>query len=414
MSGKYKIFEAGVYSDREKQILQEVADRVASVQCNVKQPPFSIGEYEIADTNRRWEDENPLYNDRDYATKAGYSSIPAYPSTVAPMMFGAGHKIPQDIADRFYYTMTYGDIRFYKSVTAGDGYYVMKLDDGEFNDITKTGDDIRIFEHNSLVGLFDENDELVLTMCDAFRDGYRYIIDGSQPPSFSDGIAEWIEYFPEGHYTTDEDWEYIFSLWDKEVIRGSEPLYWEDVKVGDEPAWHCSGPITCMDMVRYYPNTPNIKRMVRDKRMRDTMFRDKRGNYYFDTGIHYSNRNIDGAPMVFFNDTAAMHCARLVTNYIGDQGFMTRFYWIFKPFFKEMQVQRDGAEFLDKVPYMKGRGCEKHGSDGDTAICKGYVTDKYVDEKGDHIIDLTVWAENLDGQIIQVCGFSAKLPSKGE
>ncbi len=416
MAEKYKRFEVGVYSDREKEILKEVMDRVATVPLNEKQPEFTIPEHEILSGNTTWEVADPLYTDPEYARKAGYSSVPAYPGTVAPLMFNAGHKIPQDIGDRFYYTMTYGDMRFYKPVVAGEGYYAMKVDSGEMIDKTKDGDDIRIFDHYATVGLFNKNDELVLTITDAFRDGYRYIIDGSEPPSFSEGIAEWIEYFPkEQHYTSDEDWEYIISLWDNEKVRGAEPLYWEDVNVGDEPTPHCSGPITCMEMARWHGHQArSVKQLVRNKRTRDTLFRDKNGNYYFDTGIHFCNRNIEGAPMVFFNDTAAMHCAQTVTNFIGDHGFMTRFYWIFKPFFKEMQIDRDGGEFLDKVPYMKGRGCEKHGSDGDTAICKGYVTDKYVAENGDHMIDLTVWAENLDGQVIQVCAFSAKLPSRGE
>jgi hypothetical protein len=61
---------------------------------------------------------------------------------------------------------------------------------------------------------------------------------------------------------------------------------------------------------------------------------------------------------------------------------------------------------------MKGKTCTVHPSEGDTVIGKGYVTDKYINDRGEHTIDLTCWAETLDDRIIQVVGISAKLPSK--
>ena len=118
--------------------------------------------------------------------------------------------------------------------------------------------------------------------------------------------------------------------------------------------------------------------------------------------------------MVFYNDTAAKIITRMVTNYIGDAGFVTRVCWRFKQLYKEMQVERPGGEFLDKVPYMKGKECTRHGAEGDTIIAKGYVTDKYINERGEHIIDISCWAETLDDNIIQIVGASARLPSKGQ
>lgn len=45
-------------------------------------------------------------------------------------------------------------------------------------------------------------------------------------------------------------------------------------------------------------------------------------------------------------------------------------------------------------------------------IAKGYVADKRINEKGEHIIDLTCWAETLDSRLIQIVAASAKLPSR--
>lgn len=55
---------------------------------------------------------------------------------------------------------------------------------------------------------------------------------------------------PEVHHYTEEDWEFISDLWDKEFIRGADTLYWEDVQVGDHPTPICSGPWTEMDMIK--------------------------------------------------------------------------------------------------------------------------------------------------------------------
>lgn len=50
---------------------------------------------------------------------------------------------------------------------------------------------------------------------------------------------------------------------------------------------------------------------------------------------------------------------------------------------------------------------------GDTVIGKGYVTDKYINDKGEDIIDLVCWAETPDkGKIIEVCPAAAKPPLK--
>ena len=123
--------------------------------------------------------------------------------------------------------------------------------------------------------------------------------------------------------------------------------------------------------------------------------------------------NIPGSRTIFYNDTAAKDITRLVTNYIGDAGFVTRIGWMFQQMYKEMRYPREGGEYLDKVPYMKGKGLTVHGMETDTAIGRGYVTDKYVNDKGEHCIDLVCWAETLDKRIIEVVPASARLPSKG-
>lgn len=54
-----------------------------------------------------------------------------------------------------------------------------------------------------------------------------------------------------------------------------------------------------------------------------------------------------------------------------------------------------------------------HGTGPDCALVHGYVTDKWIEEEtGDHLAALTVWCEDMDGNIYQECEFSVVLPSR--
>lgn len=421
MSGKYQTFEPGKYFDWEKKAVEERFENARKGPPKGREKlPKPISEYEILNFNGIWDPYNPLFNDPDYAKSAGWKDVFARPCIKLPMgaismvgeMMGTG--------DLFYYSNSPTYAEFGAPIYPGDTFTV-ENEKLIFEDITIPGADYRWFKFSAITNMYNQRDELVVRHTLWRREAYRKIIDGSPKPSFTENQSEWVKDFPPAHYTTDEEWEYVRELWSKEYIRGKDTLYWEDVNIGDEPAWVTSGPVSYMDEVRWQGSLGgNQGYLLHDDggpilggwKYRDLMFRDIYGIYLPLTANHYGGRNIPGARMVFFNNTAAYIIARLVTNYIGDAGFVTKMGWVFQQFSKHMQFEREGGEYLDKVPYMKGRGCDVHPSEGDTVIGKGYVTDKYIDEKGDYIIDLVCWGENLDNQVIQVVTMSAKLPSK--
>lgn len=417
MSNKYQIFYPGKYLDWEKDIIEEriAISKGEAPKRPPPRPPMAMPgmgntaeEYELLKYNRTWDPYNPLFNDKKYAREAGYQEVPAWPCFKGPMA-GFMMGIPKDIADTFYYANDGSDMQFFTPIYPGDSFK-SEVENIFFQELTVPGSDMRHFMMGNTARMLNQKGELVVRNTGSVREGYRKIIDGSPKPSFSENMSEWTKYFPPAHYTTDEEWEYIRQLWDKESIRGKNTLYWEDVKVGDEPAWTCSGPITHMDMIGWYGGSymPMREQLKNPK----TLFRDQYGQYLFETAIHYGGRNIPGSRMVFFNDTACKHIIRMVTNYIGDAGFVTRICWRFRQLFKEMWVERPGGEFLDKVPYMKGKECTRHGAEGDTVIARGYITDKYINDRGEHIIDISCWAETLDNNIVQIVGASARLPSR--
>jgi hypothetical protein len=416
--GKYQTFQPGEYLDWEKDMIEE---RMAIVRKGPQKTtagaaPAPITEDEIIAANRKVDPYNPLFNDKEYARKAGYPSVPGVPGTQGARGRGGARvpPIPKDFGDQWYYHNDGGDNRIYRHVFAGDTF-VSEQESIFFDELTVPGSDLRHFKLGSSSKIYDaKTGEQVGWQKGNTREAYRKIIDGSPAPSFSDNMAEWVHDFPSGHYTTDEEYEYIKELWKNEFIRGSQKLYWEDVKVGDVPTPVCSAPYSYHDIAM--ENGGGASGVLLRNRMDEwsTMYRDKYGIYLPDTALHYGNRNIPGSRMVFFNGTHANHLIRMVTNYIGDAGVVTRKCHRLKAFFKEMQLPGyAGRDELELVPHMKGKECTLHGGEGDTIIARGYVTKKYKNEKGEGIIDIACWAETFDpGRIVGIVGASAKLPLK--
>jgi len=77
--------------------------------------------------------------------------------------------------------------------------------------------------------------------------------------------------------------------------------------------------------------------------------------------------------------------ARLVTNWMGDDGFICKFSW----------------RHVWRAPI------------GDAAIINGKVTKKYV-ENGEHLVDISVWCLDLRGCIPDMAVATVKLVSKAD
>ena len=115
------------------------------------------------------------------------------------------------------------------------------------------------------------------------------------------------------------------------------------------------------------------------------------------------------------NTTGRTEIARFLSNYAGDDGFVTSVCWrlAFWPHLGKnpYPADYDRPSYLQKVPYLKDRYMEVHGCDGMASITKGYVTDKYT-KWGRHYIDLTCWCEDIEGRIWCEGYGSIQLPSR--
>jgi hypothetical protein len=120
---------------------------------------------------------------------------------------------------------------------------------------------------------------------------------------------------------------------------------------------------------------------------------------------------------VFQNTEGRKYGVRMVTNWMGDDGFLHKFAWrvINDTDHNKFPEDFDRPSYLLKVPYLKEQGkfATTHGYEGDVGITKGYVCDKYVKD-GKHYVDLVVWSETIEGYIWSECYAVVELPSKEE
>lgn len=223
------------------------------------------------------------------------------------------------------------------------------------------------------------------------------------------------------HVYTKADYDKMAEIWKQEKVRGGEPLYWEDVSIGDEPMPVCSPPQVGFEIVR----TIAAWQIMKDSHGLREVLTGAGGDphfYRFDpkTGLYQNESGHLGLSGIayLYNFHAKCLNSRIITNWCGDQGFVTRLGWRFvndAP--KEQQFNHFPADFyrpteLLKVPYMKDRYCNSHGYGDDAYITRGYVCDKYIGTDGGHYVDLICWCEDFDGNIAQEIPATVKLPSR--
>ena len=251
------------------------------------------------------------------------------------------------------------------------------------------------------------------------------------------------------HYYTDDDWEFIKGIWSKEKRQGAEPLYWEDVSIGDEPTLTADGPI----LESIMPTAPwgmglggsrTMKKEIMDPKIFKTMVRGEKDGIYrlpnkadyvppvpddpatvpmpemtkddadIDTrDIHKATETRGVLINYFGRDIAIRH----IHNWMGDHGWLYSIRWgIMAPethaaYGKIVPVNPQAERFLEKVPKMKGKFVTAHGLTGDLGIVKSCVYDKYVRDD-QFLVELGWWVETIDGYLWEEGGATVKLPSK--
>ena len=307
---------------------------------------------------------NPLWHDPDYAKQTRWGGITAAPMYLCPIV----NVIPDNIDIQPDTGTGWVDHNFlgedwdlFEPIYINDAFKIYMRSPGLKN-LTPPDGDIP----NIAVKLHDKD---VYNQKNKMIAGYKLYADISILPEAPQ--VDQIEVL-DHHVYTKEELEYIQDIIKQEEIRGADTRYWEDVNVGDETKPVALGPTTIWDMIAFCAGRQEFP----FKLMR--VLRETGGRLVIDpvTGVshngiewHFVDRiaHLSGeVAAVQFGAFARQQMARLVTNWMGDDGFIKKFNW----------------RHLKRTPI------------GDTFVGRGRVIDKRI-ENDEYLVDLDVWLENL-------------------
>ncbi len=203
---------------------------------------------------------------------------------------------------------------------------------------------------------------------------------------------------PEYAYTM-EELRYLAAIIGEERVRGAAVRYWEDVDVGDRTLPTVLGPTSMVDNLTSYMVTPDLLMevtprdwllMALDKGISEEFIPDATTGLFHlrggPVGRHWSDHSAqaEGEPRAFlFAKLSRLLMCRCVTNWMGDDGWLASYRW----------------RHLTRTPV------------GDALIARGQITGKRA--QGDaHLVDLTLWIENLRGMVSEVAQATVALRSK--
>ena len=426
---KMERFYPGVYTPEEQAALDawvRMEDSMPPMPPQAQPKDFDVvSGYEMYYYAKGWDPWNPLYYDYNYAKNTRWGDVPAMAGMREPMGMGF---LPRELGfecppgDRTYVGDGYDfELYYYAPVFSGDSFRTKKVSQ-TYTDLTEAGSTTRFFVTCITTDMFNQRDELVCRAVMHWPCFLSRFSDGHRPTreEMEQFRMQGARYERPAHVYTDADWDVLKDIWSREVIRGKDTLYWEDVNVGDEPPMTAESPVTDYD-ARRYTGTHHTVGAIAGDTVRDFVM-GKRVERRFrkrEDGVIY----LPESPRThFLNFVGRNFCRRLVTNWMGDDGMIRKMGWrMVNDYPKEKQFNHFPAGYareswLLKVPYLKeaGRFTNTHGTGPDCALVHGYVTDKWVEDNGDHLVMLTVWCEDMDGNIFQECEFSVVLPSREE
>lgn len=413
-------------------------------------PVIEASEEMVMYNNRKWMPEIKLYNDEAYAKAAGYETIPAM-LTYAAYDDCFMTPVPHESRDIMLVAGLNHSVTAIKPIYIGDTLYMI-IDKRIWKDITPPeGSIYRTIAMTFDGSIYNQKGELVSSVTFRVRENLKTFAEGKKPEKFApwEGPA-WSS--REDHCYTDADWEKIKEIWSKEYNRGSEVLYWEDVNIGDEPAWTLDGPVD--DTLEPIPSwgqglggSRTLKSEITDPEIFKTMKRnpvdgiyrlekrsmsypkipdieitDKMGNPH--NPAEHTGWAENDDPMCQPPERAMLinyfgrDCAiRHFINWCGDKGWLKNISWGIMPnacmknYGYNLPPQEDAVDFLSMLPDVNGK-CAHHAMERDVLIVKSRVFDKHIVD-GEHLVELGWWIEVLTGEIVEEGRATITLPSKG-
>ena len=409
--------------------------------------------------NKYAPDFKPLF-DAECAKAYGYKDIYAMPC------FGScddtnTQPTPPEARDTLLVSQICHEVECVNPIYPGDTLYMIR-DKVEVTDLTpESGSLYRHLYQKDYGTTYNQHGEVVCKVCFGTMESVKIYKDDCLPkPRAEMGFGDmwedpdWLS--RPAHVYTDEDYEYIKSIWANECNQSEVPLYWEDVNVGDQPAPSAYGPILegVTPMQPYgmgIDGCRSLKKEIMDPETFKTLARDEKtgiwaspdhevncpttpdgkcapkqpdgmpggaaaeGGEINTSDIHKAGADRSALINFFTRDIALGH----VMNYIGYHGKVRRVRWSIMPadvhtaMGKPVPVAPGYEIFTRRIPGMENSTMPAHGLTTDLVVIKSQVTDKFI-VNDRHMVSIVFWAETIEGDAWETGVVEVELPSKNQ
>lgn len=328
-------------------------------------------------------DWNPIYVDEKYAKKTSYGALVASPSYVASVF---PHWVLQGLAG-VHADHSASDWEFFKPIYVNDKItpkcYFVGYDVKRSKFAGKSVFEYQRFEY------WNQRNELVSR-------GHNMLVRYERQTAIkqtSEGKGKY-DHIELPHPWTPEEQKKVDDDCMAEKLRGGEVRYWEDVNVGDELPQIVKGIFGLTDMIAYCVGAAPVQLAAHGVQLRQYKkhpawaFREPGlGSWEPVYSVHYLDSAAKGVGAAYAYDVGVQrHCwfNNLFTSWMGDEGWL-----------KKTSAQYRQFVYLSDAVWFRGK-----------------VTKKYIDENGEHCVEIEAYGINQRGDKPIVGTGEVILPSK--
>ncbi|MEW6663849.1 MAG: MaoC family dehydratase N-terminal domain-containing protein [Thermodesulfobacteriota bacterium] len=328
-------------------------------------------------------DSNPLYRDQEYARKTRYGALVAPPSWVASVF---PHWVLQGLPG-IHADHSASDWEFLRPVYINDRV-APKCKFVGFDTRTSKFAGKTVFEYQRFE-YWNQRGEVVSR-------GYNLLVRYERQTAkrkSSKGVGKY-DHIEVPHKWTAKEQVGVDEDCLAEEIRGAKSRYWEEMTVGDELQPVVKGIFGLTDMVAYCVGAAPVQLAAHGVQLRTYRkhpawgFRDPTlGSWEPVYGVHYLPSAARGVGARYAYDVGVQrHCwmVNLFTNWMGDEGWL-----------KSCSAQYRQFVYLSDAVWFRGR-----------------IIDKYVDENGEHCVDIEAHGINQRGEDTIPAKGTVILPSR--
>jgi acyl dehydratase len=383
----------GKYSDLEKEILgeyeKEADTRQGWYRPTPDMPPSMKGDPQVtADALKKYasvlDPWNPFWSLEEYAVATRWGGLIAHPFFLERLK--PAERMLRSRKGLFltFYLMGH-DYEYYQPIRPGDTIRTWALRPTLEDSTDPSGKGPRKFRYvDGQCDYINQRDETV----GAFKQYVEVTLHEGSPT---------VDKPLDDYGYTQKELDCLAEIYEREKPLGPQIRYWEDVNVGQDMGTITDGPTTFLTMdISGPPGPPGQVPKRTFPRYEEPLGGPIMMGYVPDreTGLlypvhggrHGNDRaaRFEGGPHAWiYNVQSRYPMCRLITNWMGDDGFVCRFGW----------------RHVWRTPV------------GDALLINGKVLKKYA-ENGEHLVDVCTWCLNLRGTITDMALATVKLISK--